>query len=279
MSEHFDPSWLALREPADHRSRAPALADGLTTWSSERARRRTGTKLEVVDLASGAGSNVRYLAPRLPGGQRWTLVDHDPALLRVARAEAPADVRVECLVHDLASAPLPPHTRPDVVTASALLDLVSEAWLGALTRAVVGHGAAALFALTYDGSIEWGVPDPADELVRSAVDAHQHGDKGFGPALGPDASAAVAAAFGAEGYRTEEQASPWRLEGPADVSLARALVDGWREAAIEIEPARRSEIEGWARRRHETIDSGAFALTVGHRDLLALPAPGLDRGA
>ena len=47
--------------------------------------------------------------------------------------------------------------------------------------------AAALLALTWDGTMTWDDPDPDDALVAEAVRSHQFRDKGMGPALGPAA--------------------------------------------------------------------------------------------
>ena len=82
--ETFTPNWLALREPVDDRSRAADLMAPLAEWWGGRSSRR------VLDLGSGTGSNLRYLAPRLPGEQEWTLVDRDAALLDRARGAAVA---------------------------------------------------------------------------------------------------------------------------------------------------------------------------------------------
>ena len=71
----FGADWLRLREPVDHRSRA----EGHLPVLAEEWRRRGWSR--IVDLGSGTGSNARYLAPRLPGAQQWTLVDHDADLL------------------------------------------------------------------------------------------------------------------------------------------------------------------------------------------------------
>ena len=290
MSETFDPAWLALREPVDHRSRAAAAASLLAT-----ACRRHGWS-RVVDLGSGTGSNLRYLAPRLPGPQHWTLVDRDADLL--GRASAPEGVeRLRCLTADLADSGLAAIADSDahVVTGSALLDLVSRTWLERLVDRCRQAGCAAHFALTYDGSAQWhgaaddppADDDPDDGPVRRAVNAHQRRNKGFGPALGPMAGLTAETAFRGAGYRVWSMRSPWRL-GPRDARLARALVDGWEAAALELAEggeAGRSPsgddptgpdpaaIRSWGGRRRATIDSGRFGLTVGHLDLLALPPP------
>ena len=281
MSETFDPAWLALREPVDHRSRADAVMSLLApAW-------RAGGWSRIVDLGSGAGSNLRYLGPRLPGIRHWTLVDQDAGLLE--RAAASKGVEVTRVVGDLSAAGLDAvrDAELDLVTASALLDLVSKQWLGELAAACRASGSAALFALTYDGTIQWRAAaddprpgdDPDDTLVRRAVNDHQRRDKGLGPALGPMAGLTAETIFRAAGYRVWLLRSPWQL-GPGDTALARALVDGWEAAAKEAlrdAPGREGaadadRVRAWAERRRETIESGCFGLTVGHLDLLALPA-------
>jgi spermidine synthase len=43
-------------------------------------------RLRVVDLGAGTGANLRRLAPLLGSGQRWTLVELDPALVAAGEA-------------------------------------------------------------------------------------------------------------------------------------------------------------------------------------------------
>lgn len=319
--ETFDADWLALREPADRRSRDPRLPERLC----EAWRRRGWTR--VVDLGAGAGANLRYLAPRLPAGQRWTLVDHDPRHVdRLRSLAAPPGVETLAAVSaDLAGvrSATSPQTKvetvtavsadivgvrssmlpqakvetvaavsadsaadglgvvdgADLVTASALLDLVSEPWLAGLVCRCAAAAVGAYFALTYDGEVRWTTEsaagwrvdrDPDDDLVRSAVNRHQRGDKGFGPALGPAAASVAARLFRAAGYRTWLAASDWRLEA-ADGRLVARLVEGWAEAAAELRPETAERVRAWAARRRAAVSRGSFRVTVGHRDLLALP--------
>jgi len=265
--EVFDASWLALREPVDHRSRAGALLPLLkVVW-----RRRHWS--QVVDLGSGTGSNLRYLGSRLPDGQVWTLVDHDPDLLE--RATAPDRVKgLSRVCGDVADAGLELVKDADLVTGSALLDLVSEEWLRTLAEACRQAACGVLFALSYDGAIAWngeGAEEaPMDILTRDAVNAHQRRDKGLGPALGPTAGPVARTLFEHVGYRTWFLPSPWRLDR-RDSVLAGALVDGWERAALEESPVLRDRIREWAERRRRRVASGEFELTVGHVDLLALP--------
>ena len=267
MSEEaFTPDWLALREPVDHRSRAADLVAPLAEWWESRPLRR------VLDLGSGTGSNLRYLAPRLPGEQEWTLVDRDSALLDRATGGAVSVsgvTWVERVIGELDGKGLELVPEADLVTASAVLDLVTHEWIERLVAACRGVGNAALLSLTWNGTMTWRDPDPYDVLVAEAVRNHQIRDKGMGPALGPAAGPEAEHAFGAVGYGTQLGPSPWRL-GAADASLALALIDGWEAAASEERPEDVPLIVGWAERRRATLES-EFGLEVGHVDLLALP--------
>ncbi len=209
--ESFSADWLARREPANHAARSARLTAGVAARLTGRPTTR------AVDLAAGTGSNVRYLMPRLPHIQHWTLVDQDPALLGQAwrllmpvgqAAERSFDVRRG----DLAGLDTLALDDCALVTAAALLDLVSADWLGALARRCREAGVDVLFALTYDGRIACDPPDPHDERVRALVNEHQRGEKGFGPALGPDAARVAEACFRAEGYTVQAAPSDWVLE-------------------------------------------------------------------
>jgi SAM-dependent methyltransferase len=261
---HFDAGWLALREPVDHRSRPVELLDPLREAWTTRGWER------ILDLGAGSGSNLRYLAPHLPGSQRWTLVDHDQGLLDRAVEESPeGDVRVRTLVGDLEHHGLESVADAHLVTASALLDLVSERWLEGLVARCSARGAGALLALSWDGTMQWSGPaHPDDHLVRSAVREHQLRNKGLGPALGSRAGAVAGRLFADEGYQVRLRPSPWVLT-PEDRVLAAALVDGWEEAATEARPADAARIHAWARHRRQGLSTGS--LVVGHLDLLALP--------
>jgi SAM-dependent methyltransferase len=265
MTETFDASWLDLREPVDHRSRAPAALEPLRTWWVGRG------ATSVLDLGCGTGSNVRYLAPRLAGTQRWTVVDHDPLLL--GRVLAPrGDVSVRPVRGDLVDAGLAEVPGADLVTASALLDLVSWSWLERLVEACAASRCAGLFALSYDGTTEWqGWEDPLSAEVLDAVNEHQRRDKGLGSALGPDAARVAERLFRERGYETRLLPSPWSL-GPEDVALSRALIDGWVAAASDVRPSNAHPLRSWGARASAAATHSDFTLVVGHLDLLVLPS-------
>jgi SAM-dependent methyltransferase len=260
----FSAEWLALREPADHAARSLDLARAvLESVPGDRL-------LRVLDLGAGSGSNLRYLlrvVSQRPRPAEFLLIDHDPDLL--ARVPKAPGIDARCL--DLA-------TLDDgsifegraVVTASALLDLVSSQWLHALAARCVESGAAVLFALTYDGLIGCSPEDPDDGSIVALVNEHQRTDKGFGPALGPDAPEAAARCFEQVGYQVERSRSDWRL-APDRGELQRQLIEGWAQAATEIGPERARVIDGWRDRRLAHVAAGWSEMIVGHQDLAGWP--------
>ncbi|HEU4618592.1 MAG TPA: class I SAM-dependent methyltransferase [Gammaproteobacteria bacterium] len=262
----FSADWLALREPADAAARSQDLVERL------RGRGPRGRSWRIVDLGSGTGANLRYLAPRLGGPQDWLLVDDDTVLLEHAGAPAAhagaGSVSARCARIDLAASldavPWPPR---GLVTASALLDLVSAEWLEALCGRTRAAAADVLFALTYDGRMAFAPEEPDDDWVRGLVNAHQRRDKGFGPALGPTAASAAARLFETAGYEVETARSDWRLD-ERHRPLQRALLDGWRDAAAETAPNDTARLERWHGRRAAHVAAGVSRLVVGHVDLL-----------
>jgi hypothetical protein len=179
--------------------------------------------------------------------------------------ECQAAIRVADLLTDLERLPL---ASSDLVTASALLDLVSQAWLARLVALARQASCAVLAALSYDGRIAWAPSEPADALLQDLVNRHQRTDKGFGPALGPTAVAAAIRLLAGAGYRVETDTSDWRL-GPDDAPIQRALLAGWMSAAREVDPLAARGLAAWASRRLDLIAEGRSRLTLGHRDLFA----------
>ena len=249
----FSAQWLALREPADVDARSSALAKFVA---------RSG---QILDLGAGTGSNFRYLSSRFPLPQHWTLVDHDPALL--ARAPAGVDTHHADLNEAVNDDDL--FRGCSVVTASALLDLVSERWMGRLVRQCRSVEAAVLFALSYDGRIECTPAEPEDDDVRRLVNEHQRGDKGFGPALGPDATSAVVAMLTDAGYTVNQAQSDWKLT-PDMRALQAELIAGWANVAQEIAPDKAAIIDDWQTRRRAHVRAGRSRIVVGHLDVAGI---------
>lgn len=264
MSGAFSQSWLARREAADHRSRSGLLAGRLAQWCRERGGAR------VLDLGCGTGSNLRHLAPRLGPGQRWRLLDVDGALLARAVARAPEGIALVAQCRDLSTLEAGDLAGTDVVTGSALLDLLDQDQLTRLVDAISASGCAALFALSVNGRVRLSPPQPDDGAVAQAFNAHQCRAVGGRALLGPRAPAAAAAAFRAAGYAVVAVATPWRLAA-ADAALAGEWLEGWIDAATQAQPGRQSAFAAVRQAHADALHDGRLQVEVGHVDLLALP--------
>lgn len=283
----FDAGWLRLRAPYDDAARNPELLARLTAW------RRRHHRLGLIDLGAGTGATLRVLAPLLGGEQRWLLVDHDPALLAAQRPETQAwaeakgyaltarengftvsgdGFRAEALPFraDL-SARLDalPTEGAQLVTASALLDLVSAAWLDRLVALCRDRRLGCYAALSYDGRLDWSPTDRLDAAMHALFDRHQRQMKSFGPALGPDAAALAEQRFRAAGFTVQAGRSDWRMEA-ADRDMQEALLGFYVQSAREIDPAQADAIDHWRQRRGLALGAGHSRHSVGHVDILAL---------
>ena len=274
----FSPEWLALREQADHRARATSLTEKLAHDFSARG------KIRIMDLGCGTGSNLRALAPALGQEQDWILVDEDSHLLARATtvlrdwadyAEGHQSnlslyygeqiIHVRFVTHDLSEGLGPLLKNPcDLVTASALCDLVSPDWITGLARDLAAHKIPFFTVLSYDGRMQWFPPHERDESVREAFNAHQISDKGFGPASGPHATELLCDAFRQCAYHVETADSPWIINRADEEVLLQALGEGIAEAAQAIKPDHNLKdwIDALANRR---------SVMIGHLDFYAAP--------
>ena len=284
--------WLLLREPADWMARSQSLTD---TVAGIVAAVPSNT-VHMLDLATGTGSNLRFLVTHLPARQSWLVVDRDPTLLAQVHSRTSAwgpaqsyqvstdgdrciikgdqlHCRVKTRVLDLGrldSADI--FVGRHLVTASALLDLVSEQWVSQLAVHCRAVGAAALFTINYNGCSTCEPAEPEDETIRDLFNRHQHRDTGLGGlAAGPKAAECAERCFADVGYIVRTAASDWVL-GSAKRELQSRLIDGWAKAATEMAPDDAADIEDWRVRRRRHVESDRSRVVVGHIDLAAWPA-------
>jgi SAM-dependent methyltransferase len=272
----YAPEWLELREGADAAARAPETLEPLRRHLA--ALERPATELVIRDLGCGTGSMARWLAPRLNGPQRWILHDRDPALLDLAAARAPrsaADgsrVTVATERGDITRLTEDSLVGTSLVTASALLDLLTRDELERLAMACAGAGCPALLALSVVGRVELTPADPLDAEIADAFNAHQRRSDHGRHLLGPDAVRMASEAFRWHGMTVRVHASSWRL-GAAESALMAEWLRGWVGAACEQRPDLAPLADGYLRRRLAACAKNGLRAVVHHRDLLALPLP------
>ncbi|HET7196237.1 MAG TPA: class I SAM-dependent methyltransferase [Nocardioides sp.] len=263
--------WLALREPADAAARSTALVEELCPYLADDRVTR------VHDLGCGTGSMARWLAPRLSGPQHWVLHDRDAELLPLAEADPPrgssdgAPVSVETRHDDITR--LDPSELADasLVTASALLDMLTADELDRLVHHCASTGSPLLLALSVTGRVDLAPADPSDEPFTAAFNEHQRRASAIGLRLGPDALEAAVERFTGLGREVEVRASPWRL-GPDSTQLTREWLAGWVGAACDQRPELDRLRPSYVERRLAELDQGRLTVTVHHQDLLVRPA-------
>ncbi|MDN0198493.1 class I SAM-dependent methyltransferase [Streptomyces sp. S.PNR 29] len=267
----YAPEWLQLREPADASARAHDLLDPLRIRLANLPGK---AGVAVHDIGCGTGSMGRWLAPLLDGAQHWILHDRDPYLLHFAAVASPrsaADgsrVTVETRRGDVGRLTAHALAGASLVTASALLDVLTREEVDALAAACAGAGVPALLTLSVAGRVDLTPSHPLDTEITEAFNAHQR-RTGL---LGPDAVNAACEAFSERGATVLVHPSPWRL-GPAESELTAQWLRGWVGAAVEQRPELRERAERYLEERLAACAAGELRVVVHHSDLLALCRP------
>lgn len=274
----FSPEWLALREPADVIARNKNVLAACHQYFAQRE------SIRICDIGAGTGASVRAFANQLPEHQHWTLVDHDANNLDAARDALSAwsdsyafsegvlnlrhgarHIAVCRQVYDFGqSAAGCWSADTDLVTASALLDLTSEAWIADFVATLAKQKTALLATLSFDGEISAQPIQPLDETVADAFRSHQTRDKGFGPAAGAASTDILKQSLERAGYNVFYGDSPWHIESSGSEFFVRTI-EGI--AAAVRETALVDNIEDWHRERL----SNTKMLTIGHKDIFASP--------
>jgi hypothetical protein len=261
----FSAAWLGLREPYDRSSRNSAVIEAVVAALAGRS------SVTIVDLACGTGSTCRALGPLIEGRQSWRLIDNDLSLLARAPQSSLSGTSVATIPIDLNLDLEAALDGPvDLVTTSALLDLVSDEWLQRLVVESAVRRLPVYAALSYDGRIEMTPADAADQKIIAAINAHQRTDKGFGPALGPEAARQAITRFERVGYVVVQGASDWAFT-PQDREIQIEVLAGWAAAARDTGGLPLSDVVGWLARRRDLVAAGRSSIRVGHVDFFARP--------
>ena len=272
----MDPGWLRLREPADAAARSVRLTRRIRATHQARA---GGAVTVVHDLGCGSGSLGRWLAPGLVGPQHWVLHDRDADLLRLAESDPPlrsgngAAVTVETRhVDDVTRLRPEALTGASLVTASALLDMLTAEELLRLVRLCVAVGCPALVTISVTGLVELTPADPLDGAFAAAFNVHQRRTVAGRPLLGPDAVGEAVRLFRSMGAEVSTEPTPWQLDARRP-ALTSQWLDGWVGAACEQRPELTGAGSAYLTRRRAQLRAGLLRVTVHHLDLLAHPPP------
>jgi SAM-dependent methyltransferase len=263
----FSIAWLDLRESADFAARDKTLVTQVLNWLGQTTDPISPDRI-VVDLGAGTGSTLRALTKLGANNIVWRLVDLDGKLLDEALRRHGKQYLIEDYQADLNIVGELPLTGTHIVSASALFDLASAAFIDALIDRLDARKTAVYAALNYDGTTTWTPSHPLDEKVLTAFNQDQQRDKGFGPALGPECTGYLQKALENKGYNVILKPSPWQLTAK-DQPMLNELINGIAAAVNENYGLTSSELDDWKNFRIAKVVEGTC--TIGHWDLLALP--------
>ncbi len=264
------PGWLALREPADAAARAIDLV------AQVRQLLPTRGPLVVHDLGCGTGSMARWLAPQLVGPQHWVMYDRDADLLARAAADVPpravdgSRVTVETRQCDITRLDQRDLSGASLITASALLDMLTAAEVERIVRCCFEAACVSLLTISVTGRVSLTPSDPLDDVIASAFNDHQRRAGSEGRLLGPDAVDVAADVFARLGAEVVRAPSPWRL-GASSAALTIEWLTGWVGAACEQRPELAAPTRAYIQQRLADAAAGRLRVTVHHNDLLAVP--------
>lgn len=219
---------------------------------------------------------ARWLAGRLAGPQHWVLYDRDAELLDRAAEDPPqtasdgAAVTVESRLRDITRLEAAELSSANLVTASALIDMMTAEELDRLVSTCAAVGCPVLMTLSVVGRVDLVPAEPLDRAVMDAFNAHQRRTTMTGALLGPDAGRSAVNGFTRLGLDVTVRPSPWRLAQESS-SLMAAWLSGWLGAACEQRPELREVANIYAARRLSQIGHGSLSVTVHHDDLLVRP--------
>jgi hypothetical protein len=268
----FSISWLDLREKADFAARNKQLLIQALAWLRAGHDALVANAI-VVDLGAGTGSTLRAMtALNFSLGVNyilWRLVDQDGDLLDTALLRHGKTCQIEDYQADLTVIEELPLAGARLVTASALFDLVSGDFIDKLVVRIAHHRTGIYAALNYDGTTTWTPTHPLDKAVLAAFNLDQRCDKGFGLALGPDATGYLKKILENSGYTVLVGSSAWLLTAE-DHALVSELISGIARAVAVGYGLDANALKDWEIFRLKHAQLGTC--TIGHQDLLALPA-------
>ena len=263
-----DPGQPGLARPARARGRRGPLARRSST-SSGAGFRPTAAGRSTISPAAAArwDDGSRRSCPGRSAGSCTTATQtcwHWPRRRR-------RDVAIETRLSDVTRLEPDDLAGATLITASALLDLLTRDELTRLIDACAGAGCPVLFALSVTGRVQLLPADPLDARIAAAFnDAPAPPDAARTPAR-PGCGGSRRRGLPRDRSRGRRPARARGGSGAAERDLAVEWLTGWIDAACEQEPELDAEADLYRRRRLHEAAAGALAVTVGHADLLVLP--------
>jgi hypothetical protein len=262
-----DPDWLAARVAADDAARAATvstLLPELSRYLIEAA--GPGGTVQIIDLGAGTGANQRWLAPRLPIRQRWLHLDHNPVISRSLPLAAETEI-VDESVEALGELLTRSSGDRQLVSCSALLDVLTTEQIQAVCRAVIDNRVPAFFSLTVTGRLRLSPADAHDQLLLAAFNDHQC----RAGRAGPEATTLTVNLLRAAEFAVTTQKTPWRLTAESGLAFVDQMLEERLAAAVAQDPALARTAKAWFELRRAQLAAGLLRIELDHCDILGLP--------
>lgn len=222
--------------------------------------------MQIIDLGAGTGANQRWLAPRLPIRQRWLHLDHNPVISRSLPLAAETEI-VDESVEALGELLTRSSGDRQLVSCSALLDVLTTEQIQAVCRAVIDNRVPAFFSLTVTGGLRLSPADAHDQLLLAAFNDHQ---RRAGRA-GPEATTLTVNLLRAAEFTVTTQETPWRLTAESGLAFVDQMLEERLAAAVAQDPALARTAAAWLELRRAQLAAGLLRIELDHCDILGLP--------
>lgn len=268
-----DPTWLDLRAPFDNAARSDSLHLVDRVAAALRAQLEdTSAPITAIDIGAGTGNSARWFAQhldsRIPGTElRWVLLDADDVGLALARQKMPD---AKTAVADITQLPdfigklrtEPGYAGPLVTTASAVLDVLTQADVDAIVEALVEHSGCGLFLLSINGDWRIDPADPHDDYINQTFANHQQRDG----RLGADGARRLIEAARRAGLASQSHVTTWHMVAPEDAQMVERFLRERVAAVINHEPQQQDLATAWLQRRLDQLSQG-LTIEVDHLDV------------
>ena len=202
----FQNKWLNLRESVDRNSRNKKILYLINKFYKNKK------NIRIIDLGSGAGSNFRFLKPRLSNNQYWSFVDisHQSTNffkknIKFSSKIKKTNFKIVDVINNLNKITFNDY---NLVTGSAFLDILPKKWFKNFHKLNIDTEIV-YFALNYNGYFKFFPKHKDDKKILDIFNKDQKSDKGIGEvAVGPNCSKIINSVF-KKSHKTYVLDSTW----------------------------------------------------------------------
>ncbi len=267
--------WLNQRFDYDSRSRNLDLEKEFLASLAELE------TINIIDLGSGSGANLKYLSPKIDGQQVWHLIERDKSLMNHAektielvKQTNQAKLRsVHKIIADFTDKDLNvfKETERRVFLANAVFDIIPLATFLTFLDLLGSrpcNNVILYFTIHINEDLTIQPIHPLNQKYLSLFHQHMQRDQNGKRAMGPNTVREISNTLSQRGFLVKTADSSWDIK--EDSSFLKSNFDFIICATRELlGPKEVGEWEEWVQFHLKAIDQGKSRLHVGHQDILA----------